>query len=118
MGGLVIPGTHIDLIIKTANKLLESVRMEKNIFVEKDIMDKIYVNVIRILDVKQQNFLSFLDEHTDIMSSGSHRSSMIKKVVSIFLTLRLKHMAKQKSLSLAEKRIRKTYSKLILFKSQ
>ena len=53
--------------------------MEKNIFVEKDIMDKIYVNVVRILDIKQQNFLSFLDEHTDIMSSGSHRSSMIKK---------------------------------------
>ena len=51
MRGLVIPGTHIDL---------ESVRMEKNIFVETDIMDKIYVNVIRIFDVKQQNFLSFL----------------------------------------------------------
>ena len=56
MGGLVIPGTHIDLIIKTANKLLESVRMEKNIFVEKDIMDKIYVNVIRILDIKTTKF--------------------------------------------------------------
>ena len=117
-GGLVTPGVHIDLIIKTANQLLETVKSEKNIYSEKNIIEKMYVNVKRILDVKQHNFLSFLDEHTDIMNSGSHRALLIKKVVSIFLTLRLKHMAKLKNLSLTNKRIRKTYSKLILFKSQ
>lgn len=118
-GGLILPNVHVDKVVKMTDRLLDSVKRTKNVFTEKNLIEKMYLNVQKLLDIENVNFMKFLDDHVDVMCHNvSHRKKMIKKIVTVFLSLKLKHMAKEKSSSFKHKRIRKTYSKLILFKNQ
>ena len=64
--------------------------------------------------------------HPEILSEVDHDDSlidnhkllMIRKICAFFLSLRLRHAAREKKDTLIEKRIRRTMTKVILFKNQ
>ena len=48
----------------------------------------------------------------------SHKMRMIRKVVSLFISMKIKHFEKEKKKDVVSKQIQRTYTKLILFKNQ
>lgn len=118
-GRLIQPDHRVNIITKTTDQIFRQYQFSDNIFVEKHLIDKIFMLVKKILDMKFSNLFDCLDEHVDSLSSEtSHKNKFIKKIVATYLTLRCRHLAKQKNFCLHRKRIRKTFSKLILFKNQ
>ena len=60
-----------------------------------------------------------LDGHMlDMETENNHVFSLIRGVVDTYLNVRLHHVVKTQNNSLKDKRVRKTYSKLILFAHQ
>ena len=62
------------------------------------------------------SILANLDEHVE--SKTSHKVSMLKKIVSIYVSLRLKHFCRETNNNVLNKMIRTKLTKSILFQGQ
>ena len=69
------------------------------------------------LNATQPEFFSNLDEHVD-SNLASHKVAMVKKIVTIYVSLRLKHFCREKNNNVSNKMIRTKLTKLILFQGQ
>lgn len=109
-GKLTQPDHRINIIIKVTDKIFHQFQLSNNIFVERHLIDKVFLRVLKVLDMKFSKFLSCLDTHVDSLSSEtSHRNILIKKIVAAYITLRCRHLSKEKNLSFHCKRICKTF---------
>ena len=97
-------------LIKPSEKILIS--FEKKI---KCVTERVCQNVLNMLLKCYPNFLFEIDHYEGI---ESHKVKMIKNVVCSFVSLKLKHFAKQKRSNIFIKRVRRTMTKLVLFKNQ
>ena len=77
--------------------------------------ERVCQNVLNMLLKCYPNFLFEIDHYEGI---ESHKVKMIKNVVCSFVSLKLKHFAKQKRSNIFIKRVRRTMTKLVLFKNQ
>ena len=120
-GRLVHPSSSLNLVVKITNSCIEEVKNNSNILQHKNIVQSTQRNVMNILNSRHPNLFSILDTHVDkerIENSLSHRILMIKKIVSCYLSLRLKHLCKEKNSIEFDKRFKRKSSKLIHFKNQ
>ena len=115
------PSSSLNLVVKITNSCIEEVRNNSNILQHKNIVQTTQRNVMNILNSRHPNLFSILDSHVDkerLEKSISHRILMIKKIVSCYLSLRLKHLCKEKNSIEFDKRFKRKSSKLVHFKNQ
>ena len=115
-GGLCKPSEHVDFLIKKTNTMLTNFESKSNLICQKNFTKRMTLSVMNMLAECYPNFMAEID-HCD-SDLESHRMRMIKKIVSLFISLKMKHFAKEKKKDLVSKRIRRTYTKLILFENQ
>ena len=115
----ILPEIHINEIVHLTNCVIEDFMEKNNILKEKKLYQKIAHSVIRLIDIKRPDFMSFLNCHQQPLNSlGTHRNIFLHKIIRCFVTLRLHHLAKQKNESIHQKRLRPKLNKLILFNNQ
>ena len=84
---------------------------------EKNLIDKVYLITLRVVNLNKLYFFSELDAHVDDVGLlGSHRNLLVRKIVCSFVTMKAKHFCKEKNA--VDVKIRMQLSKLILFKNQ
>lgn len=113
-GGLTYPSTNINLIVKITNTCLNN--HSHLILKDKYLVSRITHNVISVLEYKSPKMFACLDDHVD-PGMESHRIGLIKKIISSFLKIKLRHFCKEIN-SQHNKRIRRSMTKTILFQSQ
>ena len=82
------------------------------------IMDRIFLKTLSVIDIRFTNTFSNFDNHVESSSfATSHRHQMIKKVVFCYISMRLKHLCKEKKKN-TDVKVRRKLCKLVLFKNQ
>ena len=117
-GGLTRPSKGFVNVVEIANSQLEYFMKVMDIYTTKGIIDRIFLRTVDILKSKYPTTFSNFDNHVDTCSvTTSHRFQLIKKIVSCFITMRLKHLCKERNEHSGVK-IRRKLSRIILFKNQ
>ena len=114
-GRLMHPSHCIDRVVKVTHKILKPL-LRKHIFKEKNIINRMCSSVLLSLNATQPEILANLDEHVE--SKTSHKVSMLKKIVSIYVSLRLKHFCRETNNNVLNKMIRTKLTRSILFQGQ
>ena len=120
-GRLTQPSTNLHNVVRITNSCLEEIMDSDNILNQKNILQKITCQVLRVLDSRYPKIFSNLDTHVDIQnlqSFYSHRVNMIKKIVSCFLTIRLRHFCRLYNETNLDKKLRRNLTKTILLQNQ
>ena len=112
-GGLIKPSEKLDFLVKKNNKILISFEKKSKLIAQKNVTQRICQNVLNMLMECYPSFFSEIDHHDGDLQS--HKIKMIKNIVSAFVSLKLKHLAKEKRNDLFSKRIRRTMTKLVAF---
>ena len=115
-GGLSKPSEHVDFLIKKTHTMLTKFESKSNLICQKNFTKRMTLSVMNMLAECYPNFMAEID-HCD-NDLESHKMRMIRKVVSLFISMKMKHFAREKKKDLVSKRIRRTYTKLILFENQ
>ena len=85
---LIHPNSNLNLAVKVTNTSLESFLLYRDIFQEKNIVNKITCNVLNTIHERHPKIFSSLDQHADqqnLHKSPSHKTTMLKKIISCFL---------------------------------
>ena len=116
-GGLRRPSNIVNFIIQECDKYLLFFMSKNDIFTQKNVMLRLIVAIQKILLEKKPGIMHHFDDHVENMTSidCSHRLKIVKSVCELFLSLRLNHLAKEKKASLGVKKVRRIYTKLVLF---
>ena len=114
--GLMHPSHSIDRVVKVTHSILKPL-LHKHIFKERNIMNRMCSSVLLSLNATQPEIFSNLDEHVD-SNLASHKVAMVKKIVTIYVSLRLKHFCREKNNNVLNKMIRTKLTKSILFQGQ
>ena len=113
-GGLTAPTRSFERIVRISNTLLTPILLKSNLFSEKNLVNNIAVQVCNIVNELHPDLFQNLDKHVENL--GSHKNKMVKKIVSLFVTMRAKHHCKLQNSQSTKVRVQ--LSKLILFKNQ
>ena len=111
----------LNLDVKIANSCFLFEKQKKDLLQQKNILRTITVKVLRILDSRHPNIFSDLDSHVDpanLFRFESHKSLMIKKIVSAFISIRLKHFCKEYNSCFLDKKFKRVALKTIHFQGQ
>ena len=95
--------------------MLTKFESKSNLICQKNFTKRMTLSVMNMLAECYPNFMAETD-HCD-NDLESHKMRMIRKVVSLFISMKMKHFAREKKKDLVSKRIRRTYTKLILFEN-
>ena len=120
-GYLFKPNSLLNLVVKIANSCFLFEKQKKDLLQQKNILRTITVKVLRILDSRHPNIFSDLDSHVDpanLFRFESHKSLMIKKIVSAFISIRLKHFCKEYNSCFLDKKFKRVALKTIHFQGQ
>ena len=117
-GGLCRPPSDVLEVVRLSNSVFEAEAMKSTVPADRPDFMKVLINkVARALLEKSPSIFQEMDYHLDSCSwDNSHKLMMIKKITSIFVTMRLKHWCRQFNTSQAS--VRKVLTKQILFKHQ
>ena len=115
-GKLTYPIKDLEQVVRLSHGLLKNFESKKKILSMKKTVDILTVRVIDILSSKNPGIFSYLNSHTDSNSLVSHKISMIKKIVSIFFTLKLRHLCRSLNENVFDKNIRRIMTKTVCFK--
>ena len=117
-GGLTKPSFAVNLTVRITNSCVEKIKIERgNVFNQKNILSKITIQVLSILNSRHPKMLSELDSHVDVQFQ-SHKVAMLKKIIRCFLCVKLSHMCREYNQNALDKKIRRTMTKTILFQGQ
>ena len=120
-GYLTKPNSNINSVVKVTNSCLNYEKQCKNILQEKNFVQKISLKVMRVLDSRYPNIFSQLDSHVDpsnLLKLESHKSLMIKKIISSYLSIRLKHFCKEYNENVLDKKFKRVVYKSVHFHGQ
>ena len=117
-GRLCRPPSDVLEVVRLSNSVFEAEAMKSTVPADRPDFMKVLINkVARALLEKSPSIFQEMDYHLDSCSwDNSHKLMMIKKITSIFVTMRLKHWCRQFNTSQAS--VRKVLTKQILFKHQ
>ena len=91
--------------------------VETNIIQEKNIIEKMQTGVLSVIREKDIQFQ--VPKHVDDPRTDyPHFFILVKKIVAVFVSIRLKHYCKIFRETKLDKKVRKKLSKLVLFKNQ
>ena len=118
-GGLFSPEKNLNYIIKASKGVLDTFIANGDVFSMKNVVKKVTRKVIVYLNVKKPMLLNFLNLHqTEFPKSLEHRLLFIENAVSVYCSIRLHHLAKEKNSNIVKNRVRHKYNKLIIFSNQ
>ncbi len=116
-GPLCVPSTDVVKIVKISHTLVERRLQEPNLLTEKNIVAKLTVKAVRILNSLHPNLLSNLSDHADSCSlTNNHKIKLMKKISSFYISIVFHHFCRQHNNK--DAKIQNMFSKLILFKNQ
>jgi len=97
--------------------LVEKRLSDKDILTEINVVEKLTNKTVRILNTLYPSLLNKLSDHADSCSiTNNHKINLMKKISKQYISAVLKHFCRQHNNK--DTKIRKLYSKLILFKNQ
>jgi hypothetical protein len=117
-GGLVKPSVSVIVVCEEAEKCFQRMHaaMGDKLPQTTNLMPSICTVVLKA--VGRTSFQS-LDEHMYATTpDNNHVFNLIKCVARCYCTIRLHHLAKQKTVAVAGAKVRKQLTKLVLFKGQ
>lgn len=103
-GGLVKPSEDVGIVCKIVENLFRQL-YQRRLGIFKEIFNK-------CLESIPENVLQI--NHSE--NPKDHRKKLLKNLISKYLLIRIKHFESQKQSSI--KKIRRVYSKIILFKNE
>ena len=116
-GGLVRPSKLVSNTVNISEKILSQLMKERNIMSEKNVMHTMQTATLTVFREKQIDIEQIL--HPDNPSLNiSHSVQMMKNVVRLYVSLRLKHFCKTFRQTRLDKNIRRSLAKSILFQNQ
>jgi hypothetical protein len=116
-GPLCIPSPDVVKIVKVAHSLAEKRMCLPDLLTEKNIVHKLTIKSIGILNSLHPNLLHGLGEHAESCPvTSNHRMKIMMKICSTYISVVFHHFCKQQNNK--DAKIRRLYSKLILFKTQ
>lgn len=116
-GPLCIPSAEVVKIVKVTHSLVEKRIQEPDLLLEKNIVEKLTIKIVRILNSLYPSLLDKLTDHADSCSvTNNHKIKLIKKISSFYIYTVFHHFCRQHNNK--DIKIRNMYSKLILFKNQ
>jgi hypothetical protein len=116
-GPLCIPSVEVVKIVKVAHSLVEKRLGEPDLLTERNIVEKLAVKTVCIVQSLYPNLLKSLLDHADSCSiTNNHKIKVIKKITSFYITTVFHHFCRQHNNK--DAKFRNLYSKLILFKNQ
>lgn len=116
-GPLCIPSPDVVKIVKVAHSLVESRLSQPDLLTEKNIVEKLTMRGLSLLNSLQPDLLRDLGDHADSCSvTNNHRMKVMKKICSFYISIVLHHFCRTHNNK--DVKIRTMYSKLILLKNQ
>ena len=115
------PSANLHIVVKIANSCLEQFMNSDDILQQKNILQRVTCAVFRVLDSRYPKIFSNLDTHVDLENLKtfySHKASMIKKIVSCFVSVRLKHFCRLYNEIHLDKKLKRNLTKTILLQNQ
>ena len=95
-GGLVKPNEHIVQLVKIADHILnEKLKTSMDIFSERCLTQKLNARALTIIGEQYPEVLRELETHSPLKTS--HRSKVVKLVLSFYFALKIKHLCKLKN---------------------
>ena len=116
-GKLTKPSKSLDFVVKKSDMILNSFANQNFLYSQKNITERICQNVVNMMAECHPEILSEVD-HFGNSFMDNHKLCMMRKICALYVSLRLKHAAREKKNTLVEKRVRRTMTKVILFKNQ
>jgi hypothetical protein len=114
-GGLIKPSKQVEKIVMLGESVFSLIVLKHGSpFGIPHLVKEVCVQVKKIIQEKYPDMLSELDDH--IQTMGSHRTQLIEKICSCYISIRSKHYCSE--LSKKNIKIRVHSSKLVLFKHQ
>ena len=114
MGGLVQPAREVFEVVKISNQVLREYLKTRSIFTDKHIQQKLRISTQNVILQKCPSILSKLQEHSSSILDD-HKVKMIKKIVTRFFSIELKHLCKERN-NLMSSRARHMHKKIVLFR--
>ena len=111
-GGLIYPSSGMIQACKIAEKFLQVEYNSKSFFSNEKLLTQLTTRVTTCI-LTQYPEINTKFDHTPI-----HKYTMSKTIVMVYLSIRLKHLAREKNREMSQKKIRKKMSKIILFSNQ
>ena len=115
---LTKPSLNVKTVVNICDKLLRQMIKESNIMQEKNVIQKLQTGVISVLNRKGITAFHNFHHSDDPGIVQKHSLIIVKKIVHLHASIRLKFHCKTIRQTLLEKNVRKKLSKLIQFKNQ
>ncbi len=116
-GPLCIPSAEVVKIVKVTHSVVEKRLRQPHLLMERNIVEKLTIQSIRVLYNLTPDLLNSLSEHAESCTvTSDHRVKPMRKIVSFYILIILHHFCR--SHNNKDDKIRSMYSKLILFKNQ
>ena len=109
-GTLYKPNSSLTLVVKIANSCFLLEKQNTDILQQKKILQRITTKVLRVLDTQHPKIFSQLDTHVDpqnMFNCESHKTVMLKKIVSSYISIRLKHYCKEYNENFLDKKFKR-----------
>ena len=116
-GGLIAPIIAVEQIVIKTCFVLDCIMQEKNVVVLDQVKENLKNTVNYHLNMQNWTFLKELDDHSDVLSFGSHRQKIIDCIIDFFVTLRLHHFAKKRNEVIQKNSTRRKLTKLLHFRN-
>ncbi len=116
-GPLCIPSSDIVKIVRVTHSFVEKRLGEPAVLSEKNIVEKLTMKSISVLNSLYPSLLDGLGDHADsCLVTGNHRIKVMKKICSLYISVVIHHFCRTQNNK--DDKVRSLYSKLILFKNQ
>ena len=107
-GGLYYPSDDLIKVCKLAENALQGEMVKENFISNENILKKLGVKVSTCVHT----------QHPNINHKAMHKYDLVKTICRVYLSIRLKHIAREKNENIKRNKMRKKLSRLIIFKHQ
>ena len=111
-GGLYYPSDDLIKVCKLAENALQGEMVKENFISNENILKKLGVKVSTCVHTQHPNIFAAANHE------AMHKYDLVKTICRVYLSIRLKHIAREKNENIKRNKMRKKLSRLIIFKHQ
>ena len=112
-GGLVYPNKDTVKICEIAEQKIIEIMHQNKLFGSKNILQNLVTKIMSCVITQYPWVYCQCNEH-----DAGHRYNFIRQIAVSYCIIRLQYLAKEKNREMKQKKIRKVYTKLVLFNGQ
>ena len=117
-GGLVMPSNSVVKVCEATEKCFQRMQATLGEKLPQTVSIVPTICTVVLQEVGLQSFSSLQDHMFDTNPENNHIFNLIKCISRSYCTIRMHHLAKQKTAEVAGTKVRKQLTKLVLFKGQ